>query len=122
MVLCRSGNTLVATSCHVFIFTMAELIDARSLEFLTESMPKLADGLCVYRLLIMPLVICVLCLRQRCDISRCEGEAYALDVLYNAKTDGGLNAGTLHTKINGKGPLLFVGKTNTKSDYSLLTS
>ena len=68
MVLCRSGNTLVATSCHVFIFTMAELIDARSLEFLTQSMPKLADGLCAL-LLIMPVVICLLCLRHRCDVS-----------------------------------------------------
>ncbi len=52
----------------------------------------------------------------------CQGEAYELDVLYNAKTDGGLNAGTLSAKINGKGPLLFVGKTNTKSDCLQLSS
>ncbi len=71
MVLCRSGNTLVATSCHVFIFTMAELIDARSLEFLTESMPKLPDGVCLcVGLLIMSLVMCVVCLHQCCDASR----------------------------------------------------
>ncbi len=64
----------------------------------------------------MPLEFCVL----DSDELMHQGEYYQLDVLYNAKTDGGLNSEKLHTKINGKGPLLFVGKTNTKSDCSQL--